>query len=165
MAKTQPKKPAVVEIGDRVKFSINGFQGIVTSSHEFISGPFTFGVFSENPKTPKDDRIQQIDGGLLVVVKKGVIKAKPTVATAVMIGDRAKDRVSGFQGIVTGKHTYIEGCLQFTLTAEDNKIKEEKAIRPFDSARLEVIAKQAIVLASTGEPPGGPERYAPRARE
>lgn len=34
------------------------------------------------------------------------------------IGDRAKDRINGFTGIVTGKAEYLDGCRQFLVKPE-----------------------------------------------
>lgn len=64
-------------------------------------------------------------------------------------GDLVRDKVTGFQGIVTGVHRWITGCT--TATVKPRELKDGKPIdgQAFDSPRLEVLAKGAVVLEST----------------
>ena len=76
----------------------------------------------------------------------------------VNLGDKAKDRISGFEGIVIGKAEYLYGCRQ-VLVAPTKLTKDGK--RPdgewFDEERLEVVKAGAQKRpASADERAGGP---------
>jgi len=79
----------------------------------------------------------------------------------VKLGVKAKDLVTGFEGIVTSKVEYLTGCTQFGLTppAKDGKVE---SIEYFDGRRLEVIGEGVSPAAVTDEKdPGGPNRDMP----
>jgi len=72
------------------------------------------------------------------------------------LGDRAKDIVTGFEGTVTGKASYLTGCDQYVITpdASDGKMNDAGW---FDENRVEVISKSKIKLATTKKnKKGGP---------
>lgn len=52
------------------------------------------------------------------------------------LGNKAKDVITGFEGIVTAKASYLTGCDQYLLQPE---LKEGNFIEPrwFDEGRLE----------------------------
>jgi len=58
----------------------------------------------------------------------------------IKLGQKAKDKITGFEGILTSRHQYITGCDQYSLAPEglddDNKLKE---IYSFDEGRIEII--------------------------
>lgn len=51
----------------------------------------------------------------------------------IKLGDKAKDRLTGFEGYVTAKAEYLGGCIRYELIAFDDPSKEFW----FDSDRLE----------------------------
>lgn len=85
------------------------------------------------------------------------------------LGDRAKDPVSGFSGIVTSVTTFLHGCIRVAITPEkldkDGKPRDEKY---FDQSQIMLVRAQvhAPMVLSVGEPPqpekrrsnGGPAR-------
>jgi hypothetical protein len=78
--------------------------------------------------------------------------------TMVKLGHTVRDAITGFQGVVTARCEYINGCVQFCVTprvAEDGKMPTGEWI---DHQRLEVTGG-AEVLTITGT--GGPQRNAP----
>lgn len=59
----------------------------------------------------------------------------------VELGDKAKDTVSGFEGIVGSKHIYLNGCVRYALEGAD---KDGAPIgHVFDEQQIEVIEKKA----------------------
>lgn len=76
------------------------------------------------------------------------------------IGDRVKDKISGFQGIVTGIVDYISGCKQALVAPPVDKEKKLVESQWFDVQRLEVIKENAIKLENSKTP--GPDREAPK---
>lgn len=62
-----------------------------------------------------------------------------------MLGKKAKDVITGFEGTVTGEVTYLTGCKQLLLTgyAKDGKPAESAW---FDVDRVEQLTSDAVVL-------------------
>lgn len=71
-------------------------------------------------------------------------------------GDKVKDIISGFTGIVTGKAQYMTGCNQTLVSQQDSAAKAEAAW--FDDSRLKVVKQSAVSLprAAVARNPGGP---------
>jgi hypothetical protein len=76
------------------------------------------------------------------------------------MGKLAKDRITGFQGVIIGRADYLFGCTQYCIApqAEKNEIKDAHW---FDEGRVEVIGEGVTVEEVTGEKPGGPNPYNP----
>jgi hypothetical protein len=79
----------------------------------------------------------------------------------VTLGCKARDKVTGFEGIVTGKCDYLYGCAQWGLTpaAKDGEVKDS---RWFDEGRVERvgdgIAPESVRVERNG--PGDSPRKA-----
>jgi hypothetical protein len=78
------------------------------------------------------------------------------------LGSRAKDKISGFEGIAVCRSTWLYGCDRYTLWAgsldKDGKIPEGAT---FDEQQLEVLAPPAPTLlapSDTGGPRPSPQR-------
>lgn len=67
------------------------------------------------------------------------------------LGDKARDRISGFTGIVTGRFMYLNGCVRIELSATE--LKDGRPIDGvvIDESQLEVIAPGYLL----SDPPGG----------
>lgn len=83
------------------------------------------------------------------------------------IGDRVKDRISGFAGIITGRTEYLNGCRQFLVSPEKvNKDGESLKGLWIDEQTLEVIAAGIFEdpFADGASPTvGGPSSYERRS--
>ena len=69
-------------------------------------------------------------------------------------GDEARDKVTGFSGIITGRADYIAGCRQYSLSprAKDDGSLPEALW--FDEERIEVVIASAVTIEAS--PTGGP---------
>lgn len=77
----------------------------------------------------------------------------------IKLGNKVRDKVTGFTGIATAKIEYINGCIQYCVkpkVAKDNTMSEGEYI---DIDELEVI-RGGIKIKST--PSGGPQRDCPK---
>ncbi len=81
-------------------------------------------------------------------------------AKQLKLGDKAKDRVSGFSGIITGESKYLYGCEYFEITSP--KRHDEKPIEGqwFDTQRCVAVTKRAprsggIIRYGGGGPSSG----------
>jgi len=81
----------------------------------------------------------------------------------IKLGLKAKDKITGFEGIITGRAQYLTGCNQAVLvpTVDDKGLV--RGGEWFDEARLEIIGEgfTPAEVSSTANP-GGPQRDAPR---
>ena len=62
------------------------------------------------------------------------------------LGDKVRDTVTGYEGVITGVVDYLTGCRQCLLTA---KVKKDGTIpegRWFDIDRLQVLKAKAISI-------------------
>lgn len=64
----------------------------------------------------------------------------------IKLGIVAKDRITGFQGVVTGKTEYLTGCRQFLLAPQEDPsnisgtpVRELKPSNWFDEGRLVLV--------------------------
>lgn len=77
------------------------------------------------------------------------------------LGQKAKDKITGFEGIITGRAEYLYGCTQFCIVplAKDGKICDSQW---FDEGRIQVIGSGILPEEVQVEKPGGPNRDCPR---
>lgn len=77
----------------------------------------------------------------------------------IQLGQKVRDRVTGFEGIVVNKVEYLNGCIQFCVKprcGEDGKMSAGEYI---DDAQLEVVDDDGIIVdvsADGGAMPDSP---------
>ena len=78
----------------------------------------------------------------------------------VVLGKIYKEKVSGFEGVATGKTEYLWGCVRILVTAE--KLDKEGNVKElwFDEPQLELVGKKIVKRAATTST-GGPRRSSP----
>jgi hypothetical protein len=79
----------------------------------------------------------------------------------IKLGQKVKDVVTGFEGIITGRAQYIYGCDQYCVVpkARDGKTAEGQW---FDEGRIKIIGRGIFPEEVMADKPGGPQRDAPR---
>ena len=78
------------------------------------------------------------------------------ISKDVEIGDRVRDKLTGFTGIAYGKWSCMTGCVVFDVhppMKEDGTVPESKWV---DEARCEVIEAAAVTLVIKEREPAGP---------
>ncbi len=77
------------------------------------------------------------------------------------LGQKAKDKITGFEGILIAKVTYLYGCDQYGVTPEarDGKTGDTQY---FDEGRIEIIGKGVLPEEVQTAKPGGVNRDCPR---
>lgn len=71
------------------------------------------------------------------------------------VGDKVKDSVSGFTGIVIAEHTYLHGCTRFSvqpLVSKDGKMPDAIS---FDEPQLVLVSKKKVARGDNDT--GGPK--------
>ncbi len=77
------------------------------------------------------------------------------------LGKKAKDKITGFSGIITGRAQYLYGCDQYCIVppAKDGEIKGGEW---FDEGRIEVTGDGVNPEDVRVDKPGGPNRDCPK---
>ena len=77
------------------------------------------------------------------------------------LGKKARDKITGFEGIVTGRAQYLTGCDQYVIVppAKDGNYQQSQW---FDEGRIEVLGDGVSRADVAGPRPGGPQIDAPR---
>ena len=73
----------------------------------------------------------------------------------VQLGDRVRDKLTGFEGIAYGRWTCLTGCVSYDVhpPAKDGKIPPSEWI---DESRLEVVDHNAVSVTIKKREPAGP---------
>jgi len=70
------------------------------------------------------------------------------------LGDKVRDTISGFTGIVTGRYVYLHGCVRCGVHSQELKDGKPVEGQVFDEGQLELL--QAGALLPAPAPTGGP---------
>lgn len=106
------------------KCSLSGFEGIIHSRVQHINGSLQYGV---QPKARKGSFMipdaYMIDETGITVEKT----PKPeTVKFLYETGDKVRNRVNGFEGIITSRIQYLNGCIAYMVEGQMREGKEVK---------------------------------------
>jgi hypothetical protein len=80
----------------------------------------------------------------------------------IKLGQEGRDKITGFQGIITAQVEYLYGCNQYGLAprvGEDGVVKNTEF---FDEGRIEVVGKGILPEEVQVEKRGGMNRDMPR---
>ncbi len=77
------------------------------------------------------------------------------------LGQRARDKITGLEGILTGRAQYLYGCDQYCIvpSAKDGKVNESHW---FDEGRIAIIGRGVLPEEVQVKKPGGPNRDCPK---
>ena len=80
---------------------------------------------------------------------------------AIKLGDRIRDKISGFSGIAASHTFFLNGCERWLI--EPEHLHEGKVLDSvwFDSVQVELVPKTKSVSASALRT-GGPQKYDPK---
>lgn len=167
-----------IELGSTVRDAITGFTGIVTQRCDHLNGNVQYAIQPEGKDGNYPDAMF-LDYHTLDVIDEGVSdRATPIAETGIVLGQRVRDKATGFVGIATMKNSYLNGCVHFGVLPEARKeslLNEVPNASWIDHNRLEVVndglnaaAPKTVKIEDSIEvkprPPGGPAMKAPRGR-
>lgn len=81
----------------------------------------------------------------------------------ITLGKEGKDKITGFQGIITAKVEYLYGCNQYGLTPKVGEDGATKGTEFFDEGRIEVIGTGILPEEVQVDKKGGINRDMPRS--
>lgn len=68
------------------------------------------------------------------------------------LGKKARDKVTGFKGTITGSVQYLTGCAQYLLVASVGEGGGLVGSEWFDVQRVEILPGDAVVLDNAATP-------------
>ena len=74
------------------------------------------------------------------------------------LGYKARDIITGFEGTIVGRVTYLTGCEQLLLAPAVDKKGEPREAHWYDIDRIEIITATPVALPRTSN---GADRPAP----
>ena len=79
----------------------------------------------------------------------------------IKLGQKAKDKITGFEGIIVARVEYLFGCDQYGVSpeAKDGKVNDTLY---FDEGRMEIIGSGVLPEEVRVEKKGGINRDCPR---
>lgn len=95
-----------------------------------------------------------------VLPKQDAIKSERGMKM-IELGQKAKDKITGLEGVLVGRCQYLYGCTQYGIAppAKDNKVGDTYW---FDEGRIQVLGSGISAQEVRTEIPGGPNRDCPR---
>ena len=80
----------------------------------------------------------------------------------VKLGDKCRDKVSGFTGVAVAEHLYLNGCRRVSLQPAVDKDGKLPDIKNFDDPQLKVVTAK---VAKRDNTTGGPSKYEDAGRD
>jgi hypothetical protein len=59
------------------------------------------------------------------------------------LGSKVRDSITGFTGIATSKHEYLNGCIRISITPPVDKEGKMQEPQVFDIQQIEVVEEEA----------------------
>ena len=82
--------------------------------------------------------------------------------SAIKLGWKVKDYITGFTGIAISQTKYLHGCTQIGVRSEELHEGKPIDVQWFDEPRLEVVEKTPVFRSEGSDPtPGGPRPTPP----
>lgn len=78
------------------------------------------------------------------------------------LGDKARDRISGFTGIVVAITEWLNGCRRITICPQELKDGKPVESHTFDAEQVELVQDNAMPAA---KPHGGPSISPVRSKD
>ncbi|MDD5305569.1 MAG: hypothetical protein PHS14_20920 [Elusimicrobia bacterium] len=82
----------------------------------------------------------------------------------VKLGSKVRDTITGFEGIVTGRHEYLYGCVRLSVSPSVLHEGKPVEIQIFDEGQVELATetRRAPVAATGGPRDAPPTRSTPK---
>lgn len=101
-----------IPLGSTVVCVATGVQGYAMTSTEMFNGNVRYSVQPKDTEGTKMLDAWDIDQQALDIIDKGIFKRCVTPPpNDIKVGERVKDILSGFEGIVGSKTTHLNGCV------------------------------------------------------
>lgn len=150
-----------MKLGDLVKDSVTGFEGIIMAYAYYMHNADRAGVRCRELRDGKPMDLLFFDVNQLELIKEGEIKFSATQEEMPFdFGDYVKDTITPFEGIVVGYTVWSSGCNRINIQNPklDKGIPVDEISVPMGQIKLVKKAKveKPKKEAKVKEKPGGP---------
>lgn len=160
-----------IDLGCYARDKVSGYSGYLTSWHMLYNGAIQYGMQPQITQDKPNEYPKSLcfDQEQLEFVREGIPLTPAATSLESQlnpfhIGDKVRDKVSGFSGIVIELVLFLNGCLYIQF--ETQKIAQEtgQTVKPFvPFQRLELlmqpsVAEPRVYKDKTTKPTGGPVR-------
>lgn len=80
----------------------------------------------------------------------------------IKLGDKVKDKITGFSGIAICRSQWLTGCARFTVQPQEMKDGKPVDAQTFDETQLLVVKSGAYEDGHQNDKKGGPRPEVPR---
>jgi len=148
----------MINLGNKVRNTINGFSGMAIARTEFLHGCAQIMVESSELKDGKPVESQVFDEQNLETTEE----AKPfkTPDVRIPMGSRVRDTWTGFEGILSGRTVSLYRGVRLIIAP--TALHEGKPIDSFyfEDERVDLVKKdKPKVSKESSASAGGPQRY------
>lgn len=127
-----------IEIGDKVRDEISGFEGVVTLRGDHITGCERIGVHpTENPQRGQQEFFYEAQ---LSVEEKQVIDEEVVTDVEFELGNTVRDEITAFEGVVSVINYQLWNCPQILVQSTESDEGEAAESEWFDAPRLYKIS-------------------------
>lgn len=81
----------------------------------------------------------------------------------IKLGDRVRDKITGFTGVVTGVTTWLNGCVRMGIQGTALRNGLPTVTEWIDEAQLKLV--KAGIIKAVAQGPAGPRRDAQRMKD
>ena len=156
------EKSMLENLGKLGRDKITDFEGIITGFAKHFFGCDSYLLTSKI----KDGKsyCSVFDIGRIEIIGDGIATSEeltnitrdenPQTSMIINLGKLGRDKVTGFEGIITAIAKYLYGCDSYFLTSKANEGKSGKTDK-FDKGRIEIIGDGIELSEVQADKPGG----------
>jgi hypothetical protein len=136
-----------VEPGDTARCKVTQIEGVVVVRHDYLYGVPRIGIQPPGSHEGKTHESLHMDLPQAELLEKNTVSRDGMIASrAVNLGDKCKDKISGFEGICTGMAVWLYSCTKVMLTPQKMETKTYKPAESnwFDEPQISLVKAKVI---------------------
>jgi len=132
-----------INIGDLARDMVTKIEGVVVIRHDYLYGVSRVGIQPQGSFEGKAHETIHVDILQAELVQEKAVSRKGTIAKEerIALGSKAKCRITGFEGICTGRAEWLYACTKVMLQPQKLQEKTGQPIEPhwFDEGQVGLI--------------------------
>jgi len=136
-----------VEPGDTARCKVTKIEGVVVVRHDYLYGISRIGIQPEGSHEGKTHEGVHIDLPQAELLEKKTVSRDGMIPKSkVNLGDKCKDKISGFEGICTGSAEWLYACTKTMITPKGLQKDCKQPIDAcwFDEPQTEIIKEKVM---------------------
>jgi len=118
---TEKRKAIIgaVECGDTARCKVTQIEGVVVVRHDYLYGVPRIGIQPPGSHEGKTHEGIHMDLPQAELLEKGTVSRDGMIPKkSINLGDKCKDKISGFEGICTGLAEWLYACTKVCITPQ-----------------------------------------------